>query len=102
MKKLKLLFNRIKDNRFINKYTITLVVFFVWLIFFDANSILNMLEARREQREVDKEAQIYKNSIEKNRETIEILSTNRQSIEKFAREEYKMKRENEDIFIIKE
>ncbi|MFI3297393.1 MAG: septum formation initiator family protein [bacterium] len=102
MKKLKLLFKRIKDNRFINKYTITLTVFFVWLIFFDANSILNMLEARREQREVDREAQIYKNSIEKNRETIEILSTNRQSIEKFAREEYKMKRENEDIFIIKE
>lgn len=53
-------------------------------------------------RSLEKEIEFYKNEIEVNSKKLNDLHTDREGLERFAREEYFMKSPNEDIFIIKE
>jgi cell division protein FtsB len=53
-------------------------------------------------RSLEKEIMQCKNEIEVNRNKLKDLRTNKEGLERFAREEYLMKRPNEDLFIIKE
>jgi cell division protein FtsB len=50
---------------------------------------------------LEKEIEQYREEIEMNKKKLKDLRTNRDGLERFAREEYLMKRPNEDIFIIK-
>ncbi len=95
--------NRIKENkvfRFLsNKYVIVLILFVVWMGFFDENSFLNHRELDQEIEKLEDANEYYKKEIETDQNVINNLN-NPDSLEKYAREEYKMKKENEDIFII--
>ena len=53
-------------------------------------------------RSLEKEIKFYQKEIEVNRKKLEDLHTDKEGLERFAREEYFMKRPNEDVFIIKE
>lgn len=52
-------------------------------------------------RELEKEIKQYQKEIEINSQKLKDLRTDKDGLERFAREEYFMKRENEDIYIIK-
>lgn len=98
-------FNKIVSltkHRYVNKYTITLFVFFIWLAFLDSNSLWNRYITNRQQNTIDREIAKYKKNIDNNQALIEALGSNTEELERYAREQYKMKRPNEDIFIIKE
>lgn len=84
---------------FSNKYVIILLTFAVWMLFFDENSLLNHLEFNKEINQLNKEKEYYESEIKADKELIEKLE-DEQELEKFARETYKMKKENEDIYII--
>ena len=84
---------------FKNVYVLILVVFVVWMLFFDANSWLIHHELNSDIEDLQNEKDYYKKEIEKDKKAIKKLSTE-DGLEKFARETYYMKRENEDIFII--
>lgn len=84
---------------FKNVYILILVVFAVWMLFFDANSWLIHHELNSDIEDLQNEKDYYKREIEKDKKAIKKLSTE-DGLEKFARETYYMKRENEDIFII--
>lgn len=98
-----------KFNRFVEKYPfvkwftnrIVLVVTFfaLWLIFFDTYSLLNHREINQEIEKLEKQKEFYKSGIEKDKLSLQRLSK-AEEIEKFAREKYYMKRENEDVYII--
>ena len=83
-----------------NKYLITGVVFLAWLVFFDNNNLIRQYGLRAELKGLQKEKQYYLEQIEINRIATEELMTNQSTLEKFAREKYLMKRENEDIYLI--
>ena len=83
-----------------NKYLITLVAFVVWMIFFDAKDILTQRERTSELRELQESKAYYTAEIAKERKALEELKSNPAAIEKFAREKYMMKIDNEDLFII--
>jgi cell division protein DivIC len=83
-----------------NKYIITLIAFVVWMIFFDAKDILTQRERTSELRELQESKAYYTAEIAKERKALEELKSNPAAIEKFAREKYMMKRDNEDLFII--
>ena len=102
MNKLKLLYIKLKQNKWINKYTITLVIFAIIIIFFDSNSLIDRYKAYREKQELKKEIAEYKEQIKKDQEFLDAIQSDTEALEKFAREEYKMKGENEDVYIIKE
>ncbi len=96
-------FKQIKENKFFkfitNKYVIFLLVFIVWMTFFDENSFLNHRELNKEIEKLEDANNYYKDQISTDNKIIENLN-DPDSLEKYAREEYKMKKENEDIFII--
>lgn len=102
MNKLKLLYIKIKQNKWINKYTVTLAVFAIIIVFVDDNSLIDRYKAYREKRELQKEKAQYEENIKKDKEFLEAIQSDPMALEKFAREEYKMKSEDEDVYIIKE
>ena len=102
MNKFKLLYIKLKQNKWINKYTITLLIFAIIIIFVDDNSLIDRYKAYLEKRELQKEKAKYEENIKKDQEFLDAIQSNPEELEKFAREEYKMKGKNEDVYIIKE
>jgi cell division protein FtsB len=90
-----------KINRIIrNKYLIAALIFLVWLFVFDRNSLIDRIKYTHSLKEMEAEKQYYLESIEENSQRLEELKTDRENLEKYAREQYFMKRENEDVYII--
>lgn len=102
MNKLKLFYIKLKQNKWINKYTITLAIFAVIIIVVDDNSLVDRYKAYREKCELQKEKARYEENIKKDKEFLEAIQSDPKALEKFAREEYKMKSADEDVYIIKE
>tara|TARA_R110001583_G_scaffold43034_2_gene136811 strand:+ start:2080 stop:2313 length:234 start_codon:yes stop_codon:yes gene_type:complete len=69
------------------------------MVFFDENSWINHNEFNNEINKLKKEKEYYKSQIDEDKELINKLD-DKEELEKFAREEYKMKKENEEIYII--
>lgn len=78
---------------------IIFIVYIIWMLFFDENSYLIHRELNSEIKKLETSTEYYKKEIEKDNKMIKNLN-NPKSLEKFARETYRMKKENEDIFII--
>lgn len=83
-----------------NKYLLTGVFFVVWMLFFDPKDILSDMERREKLNELEKSEQHLKNLISESGTELDQLKNNAQSLEKYAREKYMMKKDNEDLFII--
>jgi len=82
-----------------NKYVVIILFFVVWMLFFDENSFINHHELDKEINKLEKSTDYFKKEINKDKKIIKNLQ-NPDSLEKFAREEYRMKKKNEDIYII--
>lgn len=85
---------------FRNKYLLATVSFVVWMLFFDHNDMFTQLERRSQLNELKQSKQYYEKQIAENRKFSKDLQFNASAIEKYAREKYMMKRDNEDLFII--
>ncbi|MFC2109738.1 septum formation initiator family protein [Bacteroidota bacterium] len=82
-----------------NRYVLIFLTFAVWMLFFDENSYLNHREFDKEINDLQNSIEFYKKEIEQNKKMIETLE-DPFKLEKFAREVYRMKKENEELFII--
>lgn len=85
-----------------NKYIITILVFTLYVGFFDRNNLMDRFEAIHELKQLKKDKQYYIQKIDEDTKRMKELKTNNENLEKFAREQYLMKKPNEDIFIIVE
>src|SRR2546428_11255080 len=85
---------------FRNKYYLTLIVFFVWMLFLDRNDLLSQYQYRQKLTQLKTDQDYYKEEIIKVKNDLKELSTDPEQLEKFAREKYLMKKDGEDIFII--
>jgi len=83
-----------------NKYVITIFVFFSWMLFIDQTSLIDRFSLVKNIKSLKQEKVILQNEIRKNQEMIDILHSDLENLEKFAREEYLMKKPDEDIFLI--
>ncbi|TAH43754.1 MAG: septum formation initiator family protein [Bacteroidetes bacterium] len=83
-----------------NKYFITALGFIVWLSFFDRNNFITTASYRSQLHKLQSEKEFYETEITRNKEDLIELRTNRANLEKYARERYLMKRDNEEIFVI--
>lgn len=70
------------------------------MIFFDAKDIITQRERSNELHQLQESKAYYTDEIAKERKALEELKSNPAAIEKYAREKYLMKRENEDLFVI--
>jgi len=83
-----------------NKFLIAGTAFVVWIVFFDENDLILQGRRRAELKELKASKTYYISEIAKERKALEELRSNPAAIEKYAREQYMMKRDNEDLFII--
>lgn len=99
------MWQRFKDSGFFriikNKYLLVTVVFFVWIVFFDSNSIIEWSKIRTNINRQEKEKNYYKQEIKSAEEKLHELSSNKDSLEKFAREQFYFQEENEDLYIVR-
>ena len=84
---------------FKNIFIIIFTIFAIWMLFFDANSLIIHNELNGDINDFEDEKEFYLKEIKKDNKELEKLSSD-EGLEKFAREEYYMKREKEEIFII--
>lgn len=87
---------------FKNFYAMTLICFLVWLTFLDSNDLISRFKMGAKLRSLDNEKEYYQEKISDVEKDRKELMTNKELLEKFAREKYLMKKEAEDIFIIRE
>lgn len=91
---------KLLSKYFVNKYFITIFCFLVWMIFFDSTSFLVVNELNQEVSKYERQLTYYKTEFEKNDAYYKKLMNNKHEKEKFARENYFMKKPNEEIFIL--
>ena len=82
-----------------NSYLIIIIIFIIWMIFFDSNSILVHNELNNDINDLNDQKEYYNNEIEKDNIELNQIKTD-SGLEKYAREKLFMKRDNEEIFII--
>lgn len=82
-----------------NTFVMILIPFIVWMLFFDENSFLIHRKFNKEIEELESTISFYQNKIKQDKETIKKLEDSLE-LERFAREKYLMKKENENIYII--
>ena len=75
------------------------LLFVLWMMFFDSNSYLNHNRLSNDINQLQKDKKHYKEEIKKDSIALEELSSP-EGLEKYAREKYHMKKENEEIFLI--
>ncbi len=85
-----------------NKYLIAIGLFAAVLLFFDKNDVFSQSSRGRQLRDLEKSKQYYTDRIASERKELEQLKSNPATVEKYAREKYLMKRDNEDLFIVPE
>lgn len=86
-----------------NKYALTAICFTVWIFFFDDRDVLTtQFKHRYELKDLEASRDYYKNQIEATQRELDQLRNDPALAEKYAREKYLMKRDNEDLFIVPE
>lgn len=83
-----------------NKYLLTFTVFAGWMLFFDKNDVFTLMQRRRELAEIEEGKAYFAQKIGESKKFSKDIQSDAAAIEKFARERYHMKRENEDLFLI--
>ena len=83
-----------------NRYLLTVVIFLIWILFFDNNNLIGRYQDMAALKQLKRDKEYYSNRIDEDTRKLNELKTSNENLEKFAREEYFMKRDNEDIFVI--
>jgi cell division protein FtsB len=85
---------------FRNKYFLTITIFVLWLILLDSNNLIDRYKQMSELRKLKQEREYYIKKIEEDKSKLNELKTDNHNLEKFAREQYRMKRKDEDLYIV--
>jgi cell division protein FtsB len=82
-----------------NRYTLALAAFIIWVVFFDENNMFVQRQRTQELVQLNKKIDYYKTQVAQARQELKDLDNDPTALEKYAREKYFMKRDNEEVFI---
>lgn len=85
-----------------NRYLLTTAAFVLWVCFFDRNDLFTQMERARDLRTLQKSKTYYTTQIGTARKELDQMTNDPSALEKFAREKYRMKKDNEDEFSIED
>lgn len=85
-----------------NFYFLSTFIFLVWMFFFDSNDLVTQYQLNRKLNDLENEKAYFEEKILEVKKDREELLSNRELLEKFARENYFMKKQSEDLYIIVE
>lgn len=83
-----------------NKYFLTVTIFVTWLILLDTNNLIERYRQLSELKSLKRDREYYQRRIEEDKKKLEELKTDNNNLEKFAREQYRMKKKDEDLYIV--
>jgi len=83
-----------------NRYLLTAVIFLIWLTMLDSNNLIARYKEMKELNKLKTDREYYIERIEADRKKLHELKTDNDNLEKFAREQYRMKKADEDIYIV--
>ncbi|HTI60860.1 FtsB family cell division protein [Mucilaginibacter sp.] len=83
-----------------NKYFVVSLAFLVWMVFFDKNDLFSQYQYHQQLSKLKHERDFYQKETAKATQDLDELTSDKQKLEKFAREKYLMKKANEDVFVI--
>lgn len=83
-----------------NFYVITLLGFLLWMLFLDSNDLIAQFKLSSKLDKLETEKAYYEEKIEEVKKDREELLSNKELLEKFAREKYLMRKKTEDLFVI--
>ncbi|MDD4847598.1 MAG: septum formation initiator family protein [Bacteroidales bacterium] len=89
-----------KSRWYLNKYLIAFVIFAVWMVFFDNNSMIHQLELKKKLTELQNDTTHYQEETRRFQSMTQSLNTDIEILEKLGREEYRMKRDDEVVYLI--
>jgi cell division protein FtsB len=93
---------RLNKALFRNKYFIAAGLFVLWITFFDDDNLIERFRYMHEIHNLESDKEYFQQKITEDSEKLKELKTNKRNLEKYAREQYLMHRENEDVFVIVE
>ena len=85
---------------FRNKYLLASICFIVWMFFFDPKDWISEVRRRDKFKELQKSEAHLSEMITDTKQELGQLKNNAETIEKYAREKYLMKKDNEDLFVL--
>ena len=85
---------------FKNKYILTIFIFLLWILLLDSNNLISRYKEIRELQKLRNDKEYYIQKIEVDKSKLRELKTDDQNLEKFAREQYQMKKPDEDLYIV--
>ena len=85
---------------FRNKYILTILIFFIWILLLDSNNLISRFQDIHELHKLRKDREYLQNKVETDKKKINELKTDNHNLEKFGREQYLMKKPDEDLFIV--
>lgn len=83
-----------------NKYILTIVIFILWVLLLDSNNLISRHKELKNLKKLKADREYYVKRIEEDKRKLDELKTSNRNLEKFAREEYRMKKPDEDLYII--
>ena len=83
-----------------NKYSLALIVFILWMLFFDRNRVINQVRILNTLGDMRSQKEYYQEQIMLDSTALHILETDKEALERYAREKYLMKRDNEDVYLV--
>ena len=81
-------------------FVIVSAVFVLWMLLFDTNNVWQQLKKRNAVKETKEKVDYYKQEIEVLREKSKFISEDEEELERYAREQFYMKKPTEDVFVI--
>ena len=99
--KVKTVLGESKVFKFIrNKYVLATTFFLVWVLFIDTNNIFVWMNDLKTVAQQEKQKEYYREAIRQTDEKLNQLTSNKDSLEKFAREQYLFQEKDEEVFVI--
>lgn len=83
-------------------YVLVALFVLLWAFLLSPNTIPDQIRTRRELHELRRLKAFYLKEIERNERAIEQFKTDLDFVETYGRENYLMKKDNEDIFLFEE
>ncbi|MBT1702114.1 FtsB family cell division protein [Chryseosolibacter indicus] len=87
---------------FRNFYVVSIAIFLIWMLVLDSNNLIARYQLGAKLNNLEDEKEYYQNKIKEVEKDRDELFGDKESVEKFAREKYLMKKESEDIYVIVE
>ena len=100
MKQINELIDKI-PNYLKNKYLIAIILFIIWITFFDNFNIIKQTKIKKNIKQLEENKKFYIQEITKDSTEYYDLLNDAEKREKFAREKFLMKKEDEDVYIIR-